>query len=125
MMQSRPTSPHLKIYRLPIAAYISIIHRFIGCGIYLAGLFLAIYMTLLSQGWGSDLDMLARSWFGVFILTSLMIVLYFYFFAEIRYIIWGISKGFSTAFVRYSNWVILILTGLFGVALITKVGELL
>jgi succinate dehydrogenase / fumarate reductase, cytochrome b subunit len=124
-MTERPISPHLTIYKLPMAALISIIHRGVGVVVYLFLILFAVYFLLLAHGGASYLDPFLRSWLGVMKLTGMMIILYFYLFGEIRYIIWSLNKGFSPTFIRWSNWVILGMTALMGFALILKIKEII
>jgi succinate dehydrogenase / fumarate reductase, cytochrome b subunit len=58
---SRPTSPHLQIYKLPLTGVISISHRITGV-LLSAGLLLAVYIFFtLSQGEDAYLAMQAAA----------------------------------------------------------------
>jgi len=48
--KSRPLSPHLQVYRLPLAAWLSISHRITGIGLTLGLLLLAAWVISAAYG---------------------------------------------------------------------------
>lgn len=103
-MISRPLSPHLQIYKLPLAAIISISHRMMGIVFFVSGVVIALicltWMANINLAW---LFALVFSWLGKMKATWLVVGVVFYAMAEIRYIIWGLNYGMSPTFVSTSN----------------------
>ena len=111
--KSRPLSPHLQVYRLPMAALMSITHRITG--VILAGGFLLVAAFLISAAFGENhYNAVARfssSIFGLVILIGWSLALYYHTFNGIRHLIWDwcpstVSKDKATV----SGWIILLLT---------------
>lgn len=121
-MNVRPIAPHLQIYRLPLAAIISIVHRFVGAALFTATVVTAIYCVLwtvnINLNW---LNGIIFSWFGKLKLSGLTAMIVFYALAEIRYILWGVNIGLSPTFVHISNGLILAFTGVFSVLCWTQI----
>lgn len=115
-MSSRPLSPHLQIYKLPLAAIISISHRvaavitfaFIAC----VGLYALLYVAGFNLG---GLNAFVFSSLGRVLVSLFSVCLSFYFAAEIRYIIWGLNRGLSPGFVTASNYSIIAATAVLSV----------
>lgn len=108
-MISRPLSPHLQIYKLPLAAIISISHRMMGGVFFAAGIFVA----LICLAWVSHINMswlsaIVFSWFGKIKAAWLVVGVIFYAMAELRYITWGMNYGLTPAFVTTSNILIML-----------------
>ncbi|QOL20071.1 succinate dehydrogenase, cytochrome b556 subunit [Candidatus Bodocaedibacter vickermanii] len=110
-MIDRPLSPHLQIYKLPLAAIISISHRVMGGVLFVS----AIVISLLCFAWFAHIDFnwitsLIFSWLGKIKATWLIVGVVFYALAEIRYIVWGLNHGISPTFVSTSNMLIVTAT---------------
>jgi succinate dehydrogenase / fumarate reductase cytochrome b subunit len=110
-MLSRPLSPHLQIYKLPLAAIVSISHRVMGAIFFVSAIVIAlmclVWFTGINLTWMSSLIF---SWLGKLKMTWLVLGVVFYALAEIRYIIWELNMGMSPTFVNISNLTILLLT---------------
>lgn len=109
--KSRPLSPHLQVYRLPMAALMSITHRVAGAA--LAAGFVLVTLFLVSAAIGDDHYNLvmgyASSLIGMIVLVFWSLALYYHTFNGIRHLIWDwcpstISKDKATA----SGWFILL-----------------
>ena len=109
-MINRPLSPHLQIYKLPLAAMISISHRAMGGVFFAAGFVIALicfaWLAHVNMDW---LSVIVFSWFGKIKAAWLIIGVAFYAMAELRYITWGMNYGMTPTFVSSSN--ILIVAG--------------
>ena len=86
----RPLSPHLQVYRLPMAALMSITHRITGA--ILSGGFLLIAAFLVCAASGAEcfnmvMDF-ASSPFGIFILVGWSAALYYHTLNGIRHLVW-------------------------------------
>lgn len=106
-MNLRPLSPHLQIYRLPLAAIVSISHRIFGGVLFASGIAIALYCLLILSGLDIEwLDALIFSTVAKIKLSALAVVLGFYAAAEMRYILWTLNIGFTPLFVHLSNLLI-------------------
>ncbi|MBK8817370.1 MAG: succinate dehydrogenase, cytochrome b556 subunit [Methylococcaceae bacterium] len=94
---SRPTSPHLQIYKLPLTGLISITHRITGVCLS-AGLLLvvAIFYSL-SQGAGSYAAMqnIAHFWLVKAVYWGFIYALFFHLCHGIRHLYWDVGEGFE------------------------------
>lgn len=110
-MLSRPLSPHLQIYKLPLTAIISISHRAMGVVFFVSAIVIAlmclIWLTGINLTWMSSLIF---SWLGKIKMTWLVLGVIFYALAEVRYTIWELNMGMSPTFVNTTNFAILLLT---------------
>ena len=116
-MISRPLSPHLQIYKLPLAAVISISHRIMGAVLFVS----AVVIALFCLAWFAHINLswitnLIFSWLGKIKATWLIVGVVFYALAEVRYIIWGLNHGISPTFVNTSNIVIIATTFIISLA---------
>lgn len=123
-MATRPLSPHLQIYKLPLAAIISISHRIVGVALFASIISTAAYCLLTLCGINLQLlNDLIFSWFGKLKISFLGVGIIFYTLSEIRYIIWGLNCGFDKTFIKLSNFIILGATIALGMLFINKVWE--
>lgn len=110
-MMGRPLSPHMQIYRLPLAAVISIAHRIMGAVLFVSAVVIALFclawIAHINFSWITNLIF---SWLGKIKATWLIVGVVFYGLAEIRYIIWGVNQGISPTFVSASNVLIVATT---------------
>jgi succinate dehydrogenase / fumarate reductase cytochrome b subunit len=91
----RPMSPHLQVYKLPLTAKLSILHRITGAVLFI-GLILMI-LVLLSATNGADswqnMHAFLSSFFGKFVLFGFTFSLYYHLCNGIRHLFWDIGKG--------------------------------
>ncbi len=91
----RPMSPHLQVYKLPLTAKLSILHRITGAVLF-TGLILMI-LVLLSAANGADswqnMHAFLSSIFGKFVLFGFTFSLYYHLCNGIRHLFWDIGKG--------------------------------
>lgn len=109
--RTRPLSPHLQVYRLPMAALMSITHRITGA--ILAGGFFLIALFLVSAAMGetyySAVMNVVQSLPGLLVMIGWSLVLYYHTFNGIRHLVWDwcpstVSKDKATL----SGWFILL-----------------
>ncbi|WP_460034425.1 succinate dehydrogenase, cytochrome b556 subunit [Methylothermus subterraneus] len=106
LRSSRPLSPHLQVYRLPLTAWLSISHRITGVILsfgllVLVALLLAVpnpprYEAILGflRGW------VGRAWLWLWILA-----LFVHFCHGIRHLLWDLGFGLERAvLLRHSRW---------------------
>ncbi len=93
----RPMSPHLQIYKLPLTAMLSVVHR--GTGAVLGAGGLLIVCILAAAAGGEDsynaLHGFVGSWFGILVMFGFTVALYLHFFNGIRHLLWDIGWGFD------------------------------
>ncbi|SDE10131.1 succinate dehydrogenase / fumarate reductase cytochrome b subunit [Paracoccus isoporae] len=92
---NRPLSPHLQVYRLPLAAITSILNRATGHAMVAGLLLLALWLLGAAAGGGlwSFADGLTRSWFGWIVLVGCTWSLWFHFLAGIRHFFYDAGLG--------------------------------
>ncbi|KGJ12219.1 succinate dehydrogenase, cytochrome b556 subunit [Paracoccus versutus] len=102
---NRPLSPHLQVYRLPIAAITSIMTRITGhalvAGIVLITWWLVAAVT--SPGAFACADWVMRSWLGFIILTGSMWSLWYHLLAGLRHLAYDAGYGLEIEEARKSS----------------------
>jgi succinate dehydrogenase / fumarate reductase cytochrome b subunit len=106
---ARPLSPHLQVYRLPLAAWLSITHRITGIGLTLGTLLLTWWVAAAAYG-EESYNVFAgfiSSPFGLFILFGFSVALFYHLCNGLRHLLWDIGKNFSIAATKTSNTFVL------------------
>ncbi len=106
----RPMSPHLQIYKLPITAKLSILHRGTGVVLTIGLILLAIIVASIASGesaWAS-IRWLVSSWFGYLVLIGFTASLYYHFCNGIRHLFWDAGKGLDLKTAEKSATLVLI-----------------
>lgn len=102
---NRPLSPHLQVYRLPLAAITSIMTRITGhalvAGIVLITWWLVAAVT--SPGAFACADWVMRSWLGFIILTGSMWSLWYHLLAGLRHLAYDAGYGLEIEEARKSS----------------------
>jgi succinate dehydrogenase / fumarate reductase cytochrome b subunit len=110
---SRPLSPHLQIYDLPMTAKLSVLHRGTG-GALTAGLILLVLALVAAangeSSWNSMQGFLS-SWFGYLVLFGFTATLFYHFCNGIRHLMWDMGKGLEKHEVNKSGTVVLAAAG--------------
>ena len=92
----RPLSPHLQIYKLPLTAILSIVHR--GTGVFLTIGLVVFVIGLMSIAEGpksfASFQGLLNSWVGVAILVAWSFSLFLHLCHGIRHLFWDAGEGF-------------------------------
>ncbi|MFV0408922.1 MAG: succinate dehydrogenase, cytochrome b556 subunit [Paracoccus sp. (in: a-proteobacteria)] len=94
---NRPLSPHLQVYKLPLAAKTSILNRVAGHAMVAGLLLVAYWLVGLAAGgaiWECA-DWLTRSWFGFIVLLGSTWALWYHFCAGIRHFFFDARIGFD------------------------------
>jgi succinate dehydrogenase / fumarate reductase cytochrome b subunit len=109
---ARPVSPHLQIYRWPLAMALSILHRATGIALAL-GMLLVVWL-LLALANGPDSYATARavcgSWFGLVLLFGWSWALFFHLCNGVRHLVWDVGKGFEIAQAYRSGVIVVVLS---------------
>jgi len=114
---SRPLSPHLQVYRLPLVAILSITHRITGVALSVGTLLLAWWIA--SAAFGEQAYETATTFigspFGYLLMFGWSVALYYHFCNGIRHLFWDIGKNFELTQTATANWIVIagtvILTG--------------
>ncbi len=109
-MKPRPLSPHLQIYRLPLAAILSILHRITGGGLVISLLFFIAWLASLAMGetaYGSFKDFMS-SCFGQIVIFFSLFGFYYHLANGIRHLVWDYGHGYDLSTVRLTSWLVII-----------------
>ena len=114
--KSRPTSPHLSIYKPQISSVMSIMHRITGAMLFVFILSLSwLIILMLSNSVGiysigCDFSKLFHSmWFNMY-LGCFLFCLYYHFLNGVRHLFWDIGYGFEKSTMHVSGWAVILLT---------------
>ena len=110
MSRSRPLSPHLQIYRLPITALISISHRVTGVLLAVGSLVLVYWLVALASGPDAfaHAQALLGSVVGRVVLLALTLALFYHLANGIRHLFWDAGFGFELRTVRASGMLVIV-----------------
>jgi succinate dehydrogenase / fumarate reductase cytochrome b subunit len=109
---ARPLSPHLQVYRLPLAALLSISQRAAGIGLIFGILLLTWWVTAAAYGpdaYALVMDFLG-SWIGIVILVGFSLALYLHLCAGLRHLIWDTGRGITNEATASTNLLVLLAT---------------
>ncbi len=108
----RPLSPHLQVYRLPLAAVLSITHRITGVGLTLGMLVLIWWLT--SAAYGPDAYDQAMTYIasplGLVVLLGFSLALFFHLSNGIRHLLWDAGRNFEIGATKRGNVFVIIST---------------
>ncbi|MXY14578.1 MAG: succinate dehydrogenase, cytochrome b556 subunit [Proteobacteria bacterium] len=118
MDPDRPVSPHLQIYRWPLAMVISILHRITGAALAVGALLLVVILLSIAVGPGAY-DVL-RTYIstgpGQAFLILWTLALFLHLFNGVRHLVFDAGLGFGIEATRISGIVVLLATVVFTVA---------
>lgn len=106
---NRPLSPHLQVYRLPIAAITSIMTRITGHAL-VVGLLLIVWWlvaAVTSAEAFATADWVVRSWIGFIVLTGAMWALWYHMLAGIRHLFYDAGYGLSIEMAEKTSVVLI------------------
>ena len=94
---NHPTSPHLQIYRLPLAALLSIAHRITGVILAFGCAILIWILAAAAESAAADEPLVAHfgNWYGQLFLFGFVFSLYLHFCNGIRHLFWDVGYGFE------------------------------
>ena len=110
MSRSRPLSPHLQIYRLPVTALISICHRITGVLLAAGSLVLVYWLVAVASGPDAfaNAQALLGSVVGRVLLLALTLALFYHLANGIRHLFWDAGFGFELRTVRASGMLVIV-----------------
>jgi len=104
----RPLSPHLQVYRLPLAAITSILNRITGVGMTLASILIVWWFA--AGAFGPDyfefVDGLLTSIIGHIVLIGSLAALWYHMLNSIRHLIWDTGRMMEVEIVEKSSYVV-------------------
>ncbi len=109
---SRPTSPHLTIYKPQISSVLSIMHRATGIVLYLGALAMVAWLAVAAYypahyaAWHEC----ATSWAGRIVLLGFALSFFYHLANGIRHLFWDIGAGYSLKAATISGWLVLLFT---------------
>ena len=105
---NRPLSPHLQVYRLPITARLSILHRATGVALSLGALYLVAWVVFASASPGTYAKFQAfnASIVGRIVLGGWLFCLFYHLCNGIRHLSWDMDFGFELASIYLSGWLV-------------------
>ena len=94
---SRPLSPHLQIYRWPLTAVMSILHRITGIALYAGTLLLAWWVIAAAAGpaYFDVANAVFGSWIGRLVLFGYTWALVHHLLGGLRHFVWDLGAGYS------------------------------
>ncbi|HEX5055945.1 MAG TPA: succinate dehydrogenase, cytochrome b556 subunit [Gammaproteobacteria bacterium] len=108
----RPLSPHLRIYRLPLLAKLSITHRITGFGISLAAVLMPLVLSALA--WNPSayqcLQAQLSTWYGRLVLVLISAGLIFHTLNGLRHLVWDTGRNLAVPNAQRSGYAVILLT---------------
>ena len=92
-----PVSPHLQIYRLPLTALLSVMHRLTGVILAFGCALLVCLLAAAAQGAAAYEALVPhyQAWYGQIIVVGFLFSLYLHFCNGIRHLFWDVGYGFE------------------------------
>ncbi len=105
---NRPLSPHLQVYRLPLAAITSILNRITGVGMTLAAILIVWWFAAgaFSASYFEVADGLLTSILGHLILIGSLAALWYHMLNSMRHLIWDTGRMMDVETVEKSSYVV-------------------
>lgn len=102
---NRPLSPHIQVYKMPLSAKLSILHRLTGLGLAFGSVVLVFWLFSLAywSGTAVNLHTFFSSTLGNVILMVWTFAFFYHFCNGIRHLFWDIGKGYEIETVNKSG----------------------
>ena len=107
---SRPLSPHLQVYRLPLAAWLSITHRITGVGLTIGTVLLTYWIVSAAYGpeaYGKFSGFMGSP-IGYLFLFGFSVALFYHLCNGIRHLFWDIGMNYEIAETKRANIIVLL-----------------
>jgi succinate dehydrogenase / fumarate reductase cytochrome b subunit len=104
----RPLSPHLQVYRLPLAAITSILNRVTGVGMTLASVLIVWWFAAGAMGadYFGFVDGLLTSVLGHLVLIGSLAALWYHMLNSIRHLIWDTGRMMEVETVERTSYIV-------------------
>lgn len=108
----RPLSPHLQVYRLPMLAILSILHRATGIALSVGALYLAVWVICASASPKTYAMFQAFnvSIVGRIVLGGWLFSMFFHLCNGIRHLFWDAGYGFELKDADRSAWIVIVIS---------------
>lgn len=102
---NRPLSPHVQVYKMPLSAKLSILHRITGLGLSFGAVILVFWLFSLAYMSGTAVNLHAffSSTLGQVLLIAWTFAFFYHFCNGIRHLFWDIGKGYELDTVNKSG----------------------
>jgi len=120
MMNQRPLSPHLGVYKFMYTMSLSILHRITGCAATVGFLVFVWWLMALATGPAAYASAMSRlaSPFAKLLLVGFTFSFVYHFCNGIRHLVWDTGRGLERAQARRSGAVVVVAALLLTAALI-------
>jgi succinate dehydrogenase / fumarate reductase, cytochrome b subunit len=108
--RSRPTSPHLQVYRWQISNTLSIMHRLAGVFLSIGLLGLAAWLVALASGpdaYSACMRYFQSTW-AMPVIAAVLLAFFFHLLNGVRHLFWDAGMGFERAARHASGWGVLV-----------------
>jgi succinate dehydrogenase / fumarate reductase cytochrome b subunit len=114
---SRPTSPHLEIYKPQISSVLSILHRITGVGLFIALSTLSWWMNfwIYSKFDKDYLETFCNCWIIRTALYATSFAFFYHMCTGIRHLIWDTGSCFSIKNINLTGWIAVVCALIFTV----------
>ena len=111
-VSNRPLFPHLQVYKLPLTAITSILHRATGVALGIGTLFLVWWLMAAAMGGGhfEIVQSVMGSWIGQLILFGFSFALFFHLCNGVRHLFWDSGYGFEVVKAEMSTKLVIAAT---------------
>ena len=105
---NRPLSPHLQVYRMPLAAITSILNRITGAGMTLASILIVWWFAAGAFGpeYFEFVDGLLTSILGHLVLIGSLAALWYHMLNSIRHLIWDTGRMMDVETVEKTSYAV-------------------
>ncbi|MBV1875207.1 MAG: succinate dehydrogenase, cytochrome b556 subunit [Cycloclasticus sp.] len=106
---NRPLSPHLDVYRLPLSALLSVVHRGTGAFLTIGTIALVWWLMALAGGEESfnSAQQLMGSIIGRLVLLGWTFALFFHLANGVRHLVWDAGYCFEKDAVEKTSYIVL------------------
>lgn len=112
MIQDRPRSPHIQIYRPQLTSVLSIMHRITG--VLLSAASVAVVAWLIAGSLGAEpyeaVLGTMRSWIGLLFLVVWTFCTFFHLCNGVRHLFWDAGAGFELRSIYLSGWSVVVIS---------------
>jgi succinate dehydrogenase / fumarate reductase, cytochrome b subunit len=114
MIDKRPLSPHLQIYRWQLTSVLSILHRFTGIALTAGTILLVWWLLAAANGPDSfeSVQWFLGSWLGLLLLFGWSVALFYHLCNGLRHLWWDTGSGLDLRGVYTSGWAVLVGTAI-------------
>jgi len=107
--RNRPISPHLQVYKLPLTANLSVLHRGTGIVLSIGSLLVLYWLTAIAAGPEAyaTASSILGSWLGKLVLFGWTFALFYHLCNGIRHLLRDTGFGFDLPTTYLSNKIVL------------------